>query len=470
MTLFEEIKNLTVSDKEDCYELFFASNPMQYKSLLKGFNKEIYNLFDSHFDSLNLSKQIHQFLNGAIVNPTENQSAIHHAYRDAYSDSPNNLLSKDILDSCNESINICIKLKNDLLDRGIKNIVTIGIGGSFEGPKLLIETLTAEHERSFNHIFLTGPDVIEFSEMIEPLNQEETFFIVSSKSFSTDETLQSIELSKDWSGMKCDFDKYFIAVTSQPKKAEAFGFSNNNIIPFPNEIGGRYSMWSPISLPAILELGERFIEFLKGGSLADTQFLNDAKYQEFLKTLSYSDIWYNNFLGKGTRVLLTYSWKMRFFTDYAQQLEMESIGKQPNKDSIFQKTGQVVFGGFGSTAQHSYFQLLHQGTGSVCADVFTIAENKEKNKLLYAQSQAQSNLLANGADAELQEFEKVNGNIPTNLFTLESLNPFNFGYLIATWEHRTFLTSQMLQINPFDQYGVSAGKIFTKKYLEEHGS
>ena len=106
---------------------------------------------------------------------------------------------------------------------------------------------------------------------------------------------------------------------------------------------------------------------------------------------------------------------------------------------------------------------------SVCADVFTIAENKEKNKLLYAQSQAQSNLLANGADTELQEFEKVNGNIPTNLFTLESLKPFNFGYLIATWEHRTFLTSQMLQINPFDQYGVSAGKIFTKKYLEEHG-
>ena len=469
MKLFEEINKQTVSITEDCYELNFASKALKYKSLLKGFNKEIYNLFDSHFDSLNLSEQIQKLFNGAIVNPTENQSAIHHAYRDAYSDSPNNLLPKDILDSCSESINTCIKLKNDLLDRGIKNIVTIGIGGSFEGPKLLIETLTAEHKRSFNHIFLTGPDVIEFSEMIEPLIQEETFFIVSSKSFSTDETLQSIALSKEWSGMRCDFGKHFIAVTSQPKKAQAFGFSDNNIIQFPNEIGGRYSMWSPISLPAILELGERFIEFLKGGSLADIQYLNDAKYQEFLKTLSFSDIWYNNFLDKGARVLLTYSWKMRFFTDYAQQLEMESIGKQPNKNSIFQKTGQVVFGGFGSTAQHSYFQLLHQGTASACADVFTIKDNKENNKLLFAQSQAQSNLLANGADAELQDFEKVNGNIPTNLFTLKSLNPHNFGYLMATWEHRTFLTSQMLQINPFDQYGVSAGKIFTKKYLEDHG-
>ncbi|MDA9611428.1 hypothetical protein N9S44_04020 [Gammaproteobacteria bacterium] len=470
MKLFEEINKQTASITEDCYELNFASNALKYKSLLKGFNKEIYNLFDSHFDSLNLSEQIQKLFHGAIVNPTEKQSAIHHAYREAYSDKPNNLLPKDVLGLCSESINTCIKLKNDLFDRGIKNIVTIGIGGSFEGPKLLIETLTTEHKRSFNHIFLTGPDVIEFSEMIEPLNQEETFFIVSSKSFSTDETIQSIKLSKEWSGMRCDFDEHFIAVTSQPKKAEAFGFSNKNIIQFPNEIGGRYSIWSPISLPAILELGEQFIEFLKGGLLADAQFLNDEKYQKFLKTLSYSDIWYNNFLDKGTRVLLTYSWKMRFFTDYAQQLEMESIGKQPNKDSIFQKTGQIVFGGFGSTAQHSYFQLLHQGTTSVCADVFTIADNKEKNKLLFAQSHAQSNLLANGADTELQEFEKVNGNIPTNLFTLESLNPFNFGYLIATWEHRTFLTSQMLQINPFDQYGVSAGKIFTKKYLEEHDS
>ena len=469
MKLFEEINKQTVSITEDCYELNFASKALKYKSLLKGFNKEIYNLFDSHFDSLNLSEQIQKLFNGAIVNSTENQSAIHHAYRDAYSDSPNNLLPKDILDSCSESINTCIKLKNDLLDRGIKNIVTIGIGGSFEGPKLLIETLTAEHERSFNHIFLTGPDVIEFSEMIEPLNQEETFFIVSSKSFSTDETLQSIELSKEWSGFRCDFANHFIAVTSQPEKAQIFGFSNKNIIQFPNEIGGRYSMWSPISLPAILELEEQFIEFLKGGSLADTQFLNDEKYQKFLKTLSFSDIWYNNFVDKGTRVLLTYSWKMRFFTDYAQQLEMESIGKQPNKDSIFQKTGQIVFGGFGSTAQHSYFQLLHQGTALACADIFTVEDNKENNKLLFAQSQAQSNLLANGADTELQDFEKVNGNTPTNLFTLKSLNPYNFGYLIATWEHRTFLTSQMLQINPFDQYGVSAGKIFTNKYLEDHG-
>ncbi|MDB2582731.1 hypothetical protein N9Y24_05005 [Gammaproteobacteria bacterium] len=469
MNLLESIQKETKDISNESYQLSFKTNALEYKSLLSGFNTKIFDLFNSHFNSLAITKSIQDLFTGKKINVTEDQSALHHIYRDVFSENPKNLISDEIAASCKESIYECIELKSSLKNKGIKNIVTIGIGGSFEGPKLLIETLTASDKREFNHIFLTGPDMTEFSEMIKPLNQEETFFIVSSKSFSTDETLQSISLSKEWSSIKCNFDDHFIAVTSQPEKAKEIGFSNNNIIQFPNEIGGRYSMWSPISLPAILELGEEFIDFLKGGADADNQLLEDESYQEFIKTLCFSDIWYNNFVNKGTRVLLMYSWKMRFFKDYAQQLEMESIGKQPNIESIFKKTGQVIFGGFGSTAQHSYFQLLHQGTASACADIFTIADNQETNELLFAQSQAQSNLLANGANSDLQDFEKVNGNIPTNLFTLASLNPYNLGYLIATWEHRTFITSQMLEINPFDQYGVSAGKIFTKKYLEENG-
>ena len=128
---------------------------------------------------------------------------------------------------------------------------------------MLIETLTSENDRNFKHIFLTGPDTVEFNETVKPLNQEDTFFIVSSKSFSTDETLQSMALSKAWLETKCKFEDHFIAITSQPDKAQNFGFKEN-IIEFPNEIGGRYSMWSPISLPAILELGENFKDFLLG--------------------------------------------------------------------------------------------------------------------------------------------------------------------------------------------------------------
>jgi glucose-6-phosphate isomerase len=147
---------------------------------------------------------------------------------------------------------------------------------------------------------------------------------------------------------------------------------------------------------------------------------------------------------------------------------MESIGKGANKCSHFDKTGQVVFGGFGSTAQHSYFQLLHQGTANFCSDIICINTDKEENALLYAQSQAQASLLAFGEE-NLEDHEKVNGKSPVNLISLKELNPFNLGYLIASWEHRVFLTSRMLQINPYDQYGVSAGKIFARKYLDSNG-
>ena len=332
----------------------------------------------------------------------------------------------------------------------------------------MIETLTNKQERSFNHIFLTGPDIFEFSEKIEPLNQKETFFIVSSKSFSTDEILQSMILSKNWLELHCKFDDHFVAITANYKKALAQGFIDKNIIKFPKEVGGRYSLWSPISLPAILELGENFKDFLKGGSLADKDLKNNEKYLEFIKVICFSDIWYNNFLKNHTRVLLIYSWKMRYFSDYVQQLEMESIGKKA-ESKVFRKTGQIIFGGFAPTAQHSYFQLLHQGTAKICADVIRISNKNKKNKLLFAQSQAQINLLARSKNTELESYEQINGNIPTNLFSLKTLSPRSLGYLIATWEHRTYIVAKMLQINPFDQFGVNAGKALTKKYLDNNG-
>ena len=148
---------------------------------------------------------------------------------------------------------------------------------------------------------------------------------------------------------------------------------------------------------------------------------------------------------------------------------MESIGKSANVNSIFKKTGQTIFGGFGSTAQHSYFQLLHQGTVSFCADIICVETDKKNNALLFAQSQAQASLLAFGADTDLKDYEKVNGQSPVNTFSLKELNSHNLGYLIAFGSIELFLTSRMLQINPFDQYGVSAGKIYTRKYLDTNG-
>jgi glucose-6-phosphate isomerase len=450
------------------YPYSYEDECISYKSLFPSFNKKDFDKLDEIYNQLDIDNEIKKLFSENKINTTEDQAALHHIYRSAYGHKVGSV-NESYYEIAKNSISECIYLKEKLIKRGIKNIVTIGIGGSFEGPKLLLETLTQKHYRLFNHIFLTGPDTQEFTEVIEPLNKNETFFIVSSKSFSTDETMQSLVLARAWIGDNLEFKDHFICVTSQIEKAKKFDFDETTAIQFPNEIGGRYSMWSPISLAAILELEEQFLDFLKGGSLADEKLNSNADYKQFIKTIIFSDLWHNNFDNKPTRVLLTYSWKLRYFTDYAQQLEMESIGKGPNNNSHFNKTGQIVFGGFGSTAQHSYFQLLHQGTVSFCTDIICVDTDKEENKLLFAQSQAQASLLAFGADENLKDHEKVNGKSPVNLLSIKELNPFNLGYLIASWEHRVFLTSRMLKINPFDQYGVSAGKIFARKYLDSNG-
>ena len=447
------------------FEYSYEDECIKYKSLFPVFSINDFNKLDEIYSQLDVDGEIKKLFSEFKINITEDQAALHHIYRTAYGEDLGKL-NKNYYETAKDSIVECINIKTRLIQKNIKNIITIGIGGSFEGPKLLLETLTQGHNRSFNHIFLTGPDIQEFIDKVEPLNKAETFFIVSSKSFSTDETIQSLGLAKNWIGDNFEFKDHFICITSQIDKAKNFGFDETTAIIFPNEIGGRYSIWSPISLAAILELEEGFVDFLKGGHLADKKLNSDTNYLSFIKTIVFSDIWHNNFDNKHTRVLLTYSWKLRFFTDYVQQLEMESIGKGANDNSIFKKTGQVIFGGFGSTAQHSYFQLLHQGTGSFCADIISLDSDKKDNKLLFAQSQAQASLLAFGAENYLMDYEKVNGQTPVNLLSLKKLNPHNLGYLIASWEHRVFLASRILQINPFDQYGVSAGKIFARKYLD----
>ena len=425
-------KNLT--------DYIFKNDVLNYESHLNGFTESSFQSLDSKSKELNLESKIDDLLTGKIINFSENQAAWHPKYRSKFDSIPQTKKNKS----------------------KYKNVITLGIGGSFEGPKLLIESL---HDSSsdINHIFITGSDAYEFEDKVNNLNPDETIFIVSSKSFTTDETLETLKEAITWSG---NIEK-FIAITAN--KEEAAKYNIKEIIEFDKEIGGRYSIWSDINLPAFYGSKSNFDarKFLKGGHQADLDIQNNNNYLDFVKTLSFSDIWFNNFDGKNTRVILSYSWKLRSFANYAQQLEMESLGKHPSQNSKYKNTGQIIFGGYGPTAQHSYFQLMHQGTQNICADI--IATKEDSKSLAYAQAITQTKLLSSGAEDFLKKEEQINGNIPTNLFLLNEIDSYSLGYLIATWEHRTFISSIMLEINPFDQFGVSAGKIFTKKYIEDDG-
>lgn len=416
----------------------FENNVLQYESHLNSFNELLFDEFDAQSSKVHLSSKIQDLINGEIVNYSENQAAFHPKYR-----SENFISIPKILQATD-----------------FKNIVVLGIGGSFEGPKLLIESLSNPSADQINHIFVTGSDPYEFKEKISLIDPHETIFIISSKSFTTDETLETLKDAIKWSG---DMER-FIAITANKGEAEKYGIKN--ILEFDKEIGGRYSIWSDISMPALCGNQSIFdsADFLKGGHQADLDLENDDSYIKFIKHLSFSDIWMNNFNNKHTRAVLSYVWKLRSFPNYVQQLEMESLGKHPSKNSEYKHTGQVIFGGYGPTAQHSYFQLLHQGTQNICADIIACLEDAES--LAYAQAITQTKLLSSSAVDLLSDQEKINGNIPINLFLLKKIDSFSLGYLIATWEHRTFITATMLQINPFDQFGVSAGKIYTKKFLQ----
>ena len=421
-------------------DYIFKNDLLNCESHLNGFSDSIFQSLDSKSKELDLESKIDDLLTGKIINFSENQAAWHPKYRRKFG-------------------SISPKKENKSKH---KNVITLGIGGSFEGPKLLIESLH-DSNSDINHIFITGSDAYEFKDKVNNLNPDETIFIVSSKSFTTDETLETLKEAIKWSGKM----EKFIAITAN--KEEAAKYNIKEIIEFDKEIGGRYSIWSDINLPALYGPKSNFDSklFLKGGYQADLDIQNNSDYLNFIKILSFSDIWFNNFAGKNTRAILSYSWKLRSFANYAQQLEMESLGKHPNQNSEYKNTGQIIFGGYGPTAQHSYFQLMHQGTQNICADI--IASKEDTKSLAYAQAITQTKLLSLGAEDLLKEEEEINGNIPTNLFLLNKIDSYTLGYLIATWEHRTFVSSVMLEINPFDQFGVSAGKIFTKKYLEDNG-
>ena len=210
------------------------------------------------------------------------------------------------------------------------------------------------------------------------------------------------------------------------------------------------------------------MSFLKGGGLSDSLLSGTSseakKYQKLIKTLSFSDIFHSNFCNKKNRVVLSYNWQLRSFANYIQQLEMESLGK-PFFMMIFHETGQTIFGGFGSTAQHSYFQLLHQGTSQCSADI--IYSPSDQTSLSNAQARGQSNLLSSEQNQSANSLERTNGNVPVNLFTLPKLSLKELGFLLATWEHRVYVTASLLQINPFDQFGVAAGKKVTQKFLKK---
>jgi len=419
-----------------------------------------------------VEESIRSMFAGAKINTTENSAALHTALR-ATVGQEIKVDNKDIVGKVHAELNrvktfvekIHDETHRGWTDKPIDTFVNIGIGGSDLGPKMVVDALEKYRQNNTRSFFISNIDYQTIESLQKSINPETTLFIVSSKSFKTIETLTNASTLKKWmKEIGCDnIEKHFVAVSNNPDAARKFGITNENIFELWDWVGGRFSLWSSIGLPIALSIGfDKFEDLLSGAHEVDEHFSKTTIEKNIPIILALIDYWYCNFFDAQTHAFIPYDESLRLFPDYLAQLFMESNGKSfdLNGNPINYKTMPIVWGSTGSNSQHSFFQLLHQGTHFVPID-FLVPLSKKGNKTHHAQlianCFAQSKALMQGEkDSDPNKY--FPGNKPSTTILYSELTPKTLGSLIAICEHRTFVQGLLWGINSFDQHGVELGK------------
>jgi glucose-6-phosphate isomerase len=371
----------------------------------------------------------------------------------------------------------------------IRNIVNIGIGGSDLGPVMAYEALKHYAKRNLKFLFVSNVDGADFVEAVHDLDPAETLFIVSSKTFTTQETMTNAESARDWllrglGGNKKAVAKHFVAVSTSAEKVSAFGIDTANMFGFWDWVGGRYSMDSAIGLSTMLAVGpENFREMLTGFHEMDEHFRTAPFEKNLPVLLALLSVWNTDFLGAETVAVLPYENYLKRFPAYLQQLTMESNGKHVTLDGqkVNYETSPIYWGEPGTNGQHSFYQLIHQGTRLIPCDFIAFARALtplgRHHDILLANVFAQSEALAFGKTAAEVKAEKVpdalvphkvfEGNRPSNTILAERLTPAVLGKLVALYEHIVFVQGAIWSVNPFDQWGVELGKALAQRIVPE---
>lgn len=501
---YEQMKNFNM-------KAAFRENPNRFTDfsiddtgLLFDYSKNLINqqtvsLLVNLVKEVGLAEARKDLFTGKLVNASENRAALHTALRRPFGDQVV-VNGKDIMPEVHHVLNQMTVLVNNIhnglwrgyTNKAITDVVNIGIGGSFLGPKLVSEGLLPFAQKGVTCHYLANIDGSEFNEVVNDLNAETTLFIVSSKSFGTLETLKNAQAARTWflakGGKVQDLAKHFIAVSSNVKVAIEFGIAEENIFPMWDWVGGRYSLWSAIGLPIALSIGmANFKELLAGAYSMDKHFQTAPFEKNMPVLMALLGIWYTNFFKAQSHAILPYDHDLRDFVKHLQQLDMESNGKGVRQDGTLLDidTGPIIWGGVGCNGQHAYHQLLHQGTRLIPADfivpVISASPVSDHHQWLYANCLSQSQALMQGKSrqqveqeltakgysaeqiAKLAPHKVISGNRPSNTIVLERVNPRQLGALVALYEHKVFVQSVVWGINAFDQWGVELGKELGKE-------
>jgi glucose-6-phosphate isomerase len=466
-------------------------------------NAETIRLLVALAQQADLSGCIERMFDGEKVNSTERRAALHTALRNR-SVRPVCVDGKDVMPDVRRVLGQMRRFSAAVrtgqhtghTGKTIRDIVNIGIGGSDLGPLMVCEALKHYSSPDLRAHFVSNVDATQLAETLKILDAETTLFIVSSKTFTTQETLANAHSARAWLverlGDEQAVAKHFVAVSTNLEATAKFGIDPKNVFEFWDWVGGRYSLWSAIGLPIALFVGmDRFEELLSGAYAMDEHFRSAPLEQNMPVLMGLLGIWYGNFFGASSTAVLPYDQYLHRFPAYLQQLEMESNGKSVDRDgnAVGYDTGMVVWGEPGTNGQHAFYQLIHQGTRLIPADFLAPMQSQnplgEHHAILLANcfaqtealmvgktaAEARSELVAQGLQGEALEallpHKVFPGNKPTNTLLFDRLDPHTLGMLIALYEHKVFVQSVVWNINPFDQWGVELGKQLAGKILPE---
>lgn len=450
-----------------------------------------------------VKRWIDKMFTGEKINSTERRAVLHIALRNR-SNTPIIVDGEDVMPAVNKVLAHMRSFSESVRNsswkghtgEGISDVVNIGIGGSDLGPVMVTEALKPYAHPRINVHFVSNIDGTHIAETLKRLDPQTALFVISSKTFTTQETITNALTAKRWFLERVKNEsavaKHFVAVSTNAKAVSAFGIDTRNMFEFWDWVGGRYSLWSAIGLSIALSVGmDNFEELLTGAHEMDVHFRTAPLEKNLPVILALLGIWYNNFLGAETHAIIPYDQYLHRFPAYLQQGDMESNGKSVTHDGerVDYSTGPIIWGEPGTNGQHAFFQLLHQGTKMIPADF--LAPMQTHNPIgnhhaillsnFFAQSEAlmrgktegeaRRELEASGVRAnELEELlpHKVfQGNRPTNTIVFKKLTPRTLGTLIALYEHKIFIQGTVWRVNSFDQWGVELGKQLAKTILPE---
>lgn len=466
-------------------------------------NQETIDLLQQLYEKADVKEKVQAVFGGEHVNGTEKRKVLHTALRAStntdLSLKPKTEEEQESVDTLHKMQDFVAKLTdeaNDLPEGKKLTFIHVGIGGSFLGPKVVLDGLASYHNNKVQVKFLSNIDPALMDKVLAQCDPQYTLVCIASKSFSTQETLLNGQIIKQWltdNGVTgSSLAQRMVAITSSPDKAIEYGVSADNIFPMWDWVGGRYSVWSAIGLPVAVQVGfENFQRFLLGAKKADEHFTNQPFAQNIPVLMAMFGVWYINFWQSSSHCIVPYSHGLRAFPAFLQQLEMESNGKrvEVNGDAVEFQTSPVVWGGEGTNGQHAFHQMLFQGTQVVPLDLILAAQpeanHSQLQDALLANGLAQSQALAFGKDeaditvelkqqglsddeiAVLLPHKIIPANKPHSLWVVRQITPETLGSLIAFYEHKVLVQGAVWNINSFDQWGVELGKKITAQILPQ---